>query len=347
MNSEVDQREEFYRTHYRSIKGQFAWQSLNNGIVIPVIYRNNELFTAYKLLESCIFPWSYSNQLHSDMTKFDFIPKYEMTVLEASLFREINHIHCDSKYNVSFIEKDFIVRANDVRQMLKYLELVYKKLAIGQKFQESHFGLIQFQMNENGDKTIMPYVKRDAEQLIPCDLFKRNELSSRLSVVELTNIELEYMQFLFRVTKIYMKASRQCVLLSEYLRKTNVRYSEYWPHFNSYKHLLINEEYAPPVYSSSHSYQNNLYYPSWDNINHAAAASSNSSANKRTHTRMFTEVNIESIQSNRSQSGENVNLPAKSSNDWSDKRTHAKMIAATNTESTNSNRSSDVSNKLC
>lgn len=222
-----------------SAKGIFGWESVNAGVVIPVIYRNGQKYAAYKILQWYIFPHFYSNDLHADLKMFEFMPKNKMTNLEAILFNEINHVHCDSKYNITFKENDLIVSVDDIRTMLDYLELIYKKLILGPGLNATNFGLIQMQADDRkGNNLIMPYIKRNGTILIPCGLLKGKPALKNLNKVCMTGIEMQYLKFLYRVMKIKTKQSKMCVLWSDYVEKTSVKYREFWPESRYYEYLL-------------------------------------------------------------------------------------------------------------
>lgn len=239
-NMSLDDSSQNNQIDFPSVKGVFAWESIieSLNIAIPVIYRCCKKYAAYKLVEMYVFPFYYSDELHSELKTFEFIPKYEMTRHESKLFTEINQVHCDSKFHVTFKTNDLMVCTDDIRSMLDYLEMIYKKLTHGLAFNAPNFGLMEIRNDDHVKKMIMPCIKRDEAILIPRNLLEKKPALRHLEIICLTAIESQYLKFLYRVMDIKTEQVEECVLLSDYSKKTNVNYEEYWPESSSYEDLL-------------------------------------------------------------------------------------------------------------
>lgn len=181
--------------------GKFGYETFNERITIPYIFRANEKCCATK-----IFSWHFerwNTKLKSNLIDFGYLNGYEMHYEEAWLMNEINQWHNDSLYPYTFYRNDTLLKLDDVRNIFKYMDECEKKLNSSTQFQMASASMARLRLSTSNQDVILPYVIKDSQRWVPIHiLFASNTVPPTLDCITLTGIDVMYMRFLLDFLKI-------------------------------------------------------------------------------------------------------------------------------------------------
>lgn len=147
-----------------SFKGSFGWERLGSELdCVPVIMRTNETrYCPTRIVEQEIIK-KYASLPPSVFTCIT-LKSFYLTTVEARLLNEINIQHCDRRYGSDFFtSKDVIISAEDIKGLVRYLNIARDIFSNKLHNHSSLYGLIKLTTDPlYPDNTILvPYITKN------------------------------------------------------------------------------------------------------------------------------------------------------------------------------------------
>lgn len=196
--------------------GKFGYEVFNR-FTIPYIFRDNERCCATKM-----FSWHFERlniNLSPNLIDFGYLKGYEMHREEALLMNEINKWHNNEMYPYTFTRSETLIKLEDVRDIIKYIDDCEEKQKSGTQFRMAGGGIFWLQLSKSKEAIVLPYVTKDSQRYAPLHvLFTSKTVPQTLNVTKVTGIDVMYMRFLLDVLKINITSQNfeiPCVNLDE------------------------------------------------------------------------------------------------------------------------------------
>lgn len=187
-----------------NFRGNFGYETFDQTVHIPYIFRGEEKYCSQKILR-----WHIEHlniKLNPKLTDFtQLFGNFEMNRNEARLFEEINRFHNDCLYPFIFRPLDKLVELSDVGDIFTFLRECEQKSTVGEQYDmKSDVGLIQIQWKASGNDDewmdiVWPYISKGTKHYVPSHLLNGSSILSASIVLD--GIDVMYMRFLYTVLK--------------------------------------------------------------------------------------------------------------------------------------------------
>lgn len=237
----------------QSSMGNFGWEELIGGFVIPYIFRMEMKLCSLEIFTRHVARNFHRNLQDGDLHEFDELHTYQLTQIESYLMNEINHTHCDSLYDHIFRCGDPMVELTDIVKMTQFYHDIHQKLTHGKDYDLQNCGILSIQLRKvDGckDPILLPYVRLDGNRMVSisrCTFYKETPIQIAL----LAGINLQYMKFMCKVLQMKITGIGLCMPFEEIQEKMDrkqMEVREYWPDEDLWK------RFYPPMESASRSF---------------------------------------------------------------------------------------------
>lgn len=225
-----------------SQRGHFGWASFGK-IHIPYILRQGEKYCAVRMVESKLLN-KYLSHLHQDIYSCTCVRSYYLTEAESRLFNEINHKHCDAQFGRELYSlKDLVVRLDDAKYFVKFLDVCYRKLLMGSNGPSDKCGFIRI-----NKESVVPYTVRDDQQFVPLFYFEGETDNLKLKADYLSGWDLSYLKFCCKVqgirNELFASDSVAVISLTDIKSyfPNGTEFEDYWPSKVVENQLLIGSQ---------------------------------------------------------------------------------------------------------
>lgn len=237
----------------RARLGHFGWEYLFNGVVLPVIFRDQEKLCAVQIFIKHTFLHFNYNLLDNELMHFRYVNEYKMTDDEYCLINEINHYHCGSMYKHTFKAGDTLMKYEDAKDILEFIHNCSRKLLHGDQTEVRKCGIVSITWPKATEAKLIPFISIDKKRFIPFDYVKGVPYYNG-ELTYLQGINIHYMKFLYKILKLDTSTlldSIQCVPIREIRRKypSNIEITNYWPKRDTYRNLFTFNSPQPRIES--------------------------------------------------------------------------------------------------